>query len=143
MSSRVRTAWIVSALIAFALMVSACGGQDATATFDPETSVHPPGWLPAEHMVKAGENLDSCRQCHGDDLVSGGISGVSCDTCHLGGPPSVHPLEWGESAEEEHGSYVVQNGTDSCRNTWCHGADLEGVSESGPSCNTCHPYAAP
>ena len=30
-------------LIAFALMVSACGDPDATATFDPETSVHPPG----------------------------------------------------------------------------------------------------
>lgn len=141
MSSHIRTPLIGCALIVVSLMVSACGGSDATTTFDPETSFHPPDWLPAQHMFEAGENSDSCRECHGDDLVSAGISGVSCDTCHLGGPFSVHPAEWGENAEEEHGNYVVQNGTNSCRNVWCHGAQLEGVQESGPGCDTCHPYA--
>jgi hypothetical protein len=145
MSSRIRTRWTGCALIAVALMVSACGGPDATSTFDPETAVHPSDWLPAGHVSPARENSDSCKQCHGEDLVSGGISGVSCDSCHLGGPLAVHPETWdGVSwSEGGHGLYVVQSGTSVCRNIWCHGANLEGVSQSGPSCNDCHPYAAP
>lgn len=141
MSSGIAHSVIGCIIIAVVLMVQGCGGSEATSSFDPEASVHPPDWLPENHMLQASENIDSCKQCHGEDLVSGGISGIGCDTCHLGGPLSVHPLEWGESAEEEHGAYVVQNGTNSCRNAWCHGAQLQGVSQSGQSCNTCHPYA--
>lgn len=139
MSSMIRPLLVIGVLIAAVLAVSGCGDSDRTATFDPETSVHPPDWLPAKHMYEAREDIDSCKSCHGTDLVSGGISKVACNTCHLGGPSSVHPVEWGESAVEEHGLYVVQNGVSSCRNMWCHGQQLEGVGESGPACAECHP----
>ena len=139
MSSMMRLMLIMGVLIAAVPAVPGCGDSDSTSTFDPETSAHPPDWLPAKHMNEAGENIDSCKSCHGSDLMSGGISKMTCDTCHLGGPLSVHPVEWGESAEEEHGQYVVQHGISSCRNMWCHGQQLEGVAQSGRACAECHP----
>jgi hypothetical protein len=141
MSSVIRIVCVISILIAGLFLVQGCGDSDSTATYDPETSVHPPDWLPAKHMFAARDNADVCRDCHGADLVGGGISKIGCTSCHLGGPLSVHPIEWGESAIEEHGLFVVQEGTSSCRNMWCHGAGLQGVPESGPSCNLCHPFA--
>jgi len=37
-----------------------------------------------------------------------------------------------------HGIYVSSRGGDSCANAACHGTDLNGVEESGPSCYICH-----
>ena len=73
-------------LIGAVLIAAACGDPTATATYDPEASVHPSDWLPAGHMTAARQNSNTCKQCHGEDLVSGGISGVRCNSCHLGGP---------------------------------------------------------
>lgn len=65
-------------------------------------------------------------------------SGVSCTSCHLGGVDSVHPTSWGELTYYYHAVYARANGTSSCANVNCHGATLEGVSGSGPSCTSCH-----
>jgi hypothetical protein len=129
-------------LLGAVLVAAGCGDSTATATYDPEASVHPPDWLPAKHMQAAGQNAGTCRQCHGEDLVSGGITGIGCNGCHLGGPLAVHPatFEGFPWLQGGHGRYVVANGTTSCRNIWCHGANLQGVAQSGPSCNECHGF---
>ena len=81
--------------------------------------------------------MQSCEECHGGDL-SGGVSGVSCSSCHLGGPGSTHPQAWGQLVAINHGPYVDTNGNTACANAACHGADLNGIAQSGPSCSSCH-----
>ncbi len=124
------------------IAIAGCGSPNATATFNPEESVHPADWLPAGHMIAAEDNLNGCTQCHGQDLVSGGISKVSCTSCHIGGPTAVHPATFNGVLwlNGGHGQYVAANGTGSCRNVWCHGNNLEGVAQSGPSCRECHSF---
>jgi hypothetical protein len=129
-------------LIGLILAAAGCGEPNETATYDPEEQYHPADWLPARHAVAAQEDLNSCRRCHGQDLVSGGIVKVGCNQCHIGGPTAVHPptfagFPWLEGG---HGRYVAQNGTGSCRNVWCHGSNLQGVAQSGNSCRECHDF---
>lgn len=141
MPSVMRAIMIGCMLLAGGFMVSGCGESDKTATYDPETSVHPPDWLPAKHAAAARDNAGNCRECHGQDLIAGGIARVSCTTCHIGGPLQEHPDVYnGEPWISSHGEYSVANGLESCRNVWCHGVNLEGVLQSGPSCDTCHNF---
>jgi hypothetical protein len=126
-------------------MIFGCSSPNSQAPFDADTQQHPAGWLPAGHMAAAQTNTPSCQDCHGADF-SGGISKVSCTTCHLGGALSVHPETWaGDAILTLHGQYVVNNGSLACANVFCHGASLEGVANSGPSCSSgvtvgCHSY---
>ena len=87
-------------------------------------------------MTAARSGPDDCSTCHGADL-KGGISGVSCTSCHLGSPTSVHPADW-VPVYSMHDPYVETNGTGACANLYCHGASLTGVANSGPSCTSCH-----
>lgn len=79
--------------------------------------------------------------CHGTNLL-GGVTGPSCASCHIGGPLSFHPADWAGSISTKHGDYVDINGTQSCANVSCHGADLLGVKIDGvpisQACNECH-----
>jgi hypothetical protein len=93
-------------------------------------------WLPGEHMTAAKADITVCTECHGEDLA-GGISRISCTSCHLGSPTSVHPTDW-VPLFRTHGPYVAANGTAACANQYCHGTTLAGVPGSGPSCTTCH-----
>jgi hypothetical protein len=122
------------------LSVAGCGDKNSYSTYDPDIGQHPAGWLPAGHAPAALRAIDTCTQCHGQDL-NGGISKVSCNLCHLGGPGHVHPVEWdihGHFGYALHGGYVQQHGAQACANIYCHGANLEGVAGSGPSCSSCH-----
>ena len=132
----------VAAILAGSVMIPGCGSPNSTASYNPEESVHPPDWLPANHMAAARENANTCRQCHGEDLERGGISKVGCTGCHIGGPLAVHPdtfngLSWLNGG---HGQYEAVNGTGACKNIWCHGNNLQGVALSGPSCRECHSF---
>jgi hypothetical protein len=136
----------VCALLLIGIMsLTACGTSNSQAPFNVDTQQHPAGWLPAGHMTAAQTDAASCQECHGADF-SGGISTVSCTTCHLGGALSVHPATWeGNAILTSHGPYAVANGSLACANIYCHGADLKGVAGSGPSCSSgvtvgCHSY---
>jgi hypothetical protein len=121
-------------------MLAGCGSTpNDKASFSADTGKHAAGWLPAGHSATAKADSTSCQECHGADL-SGGISGISCTGCHMGGPTSMHPVDWGTSILTKHGKYVVDNGSSSCSNANCHGANLQGVANSGPSCSSCHSY---
>ena len=127
------------------LLLSACGGDSnqstdfGTGPGSPRavSGIHPPGWLPSGHVADAEANTLSCADCHGNDF-QGGTTSVACTQCHLGNQASVHPLQWGNFAYALHATYVNLNGTASCANVNCHGATLEGVPGSGPSCTQCH-----
>lgn len=131
------------------LLLSGCGNKNSQVVIDSTTQTHFPGWVPLGHKQAAIADINSCTSCHGEDFA-GGISKVSCTSCHLGGVTSVHPAGWNTSADLTsglplHGAYVglhsSNNGTASCRNTACHGANLEGVADSGHACVLCHSTA--
>jgi len=130
------------ALMASAILLMSAAGCGSSKTnpesaFSADSQKHGATWLPAEHKAAARENIENCTECHGTDL-SGGISGVSCSKCHLGGSNSVHPVLWSGLTATSHGSYAKASGNTSCANAACHGTDLGGVAESGPSCSSCH-----
>ncbi|HSA60469.1 MAG TPA: hypothetical protein VLJ37_12385 [bacterium] len=80
-----------------------------------------------------GGNLTSCKVCHGNDYL-GGISHVSCKSCHASYPHDAADWETGTG----HGAYVETTlGGDLTACKACHGSDLKGGT-SGVSCNTCH-----
>jgi len=117
-------------------MLAGCG---STPNDKATTVPHAAGWLPAAHATAARASIDACKECHGADL-NGGIAGIGCTGCHLGGPTSMHPVDWAASILTTHGKYVVANGSSSCQNVYCHGPSLQGVANSGPSCSSCHNY---
>lgn len=119
-------------------MLAGCGDTNSQGTnLDTATGKHPSGWLPSGHTTEAKAHMDTCADCHGADYL-GGISKIACTQCHLGNQKSFHPIQWGNFAYALHGNFVKLNGTTSCANDNCHGADLRGVIGSGPSCTQCH-----
>jgi hypothetical protein len=133
---------ILLTLVAMAL--SGCGDSKTGAGFNQSTGEHDEaGWLPSGHKQAALENLQLCAECHGQSFESG-IAQVACNQCHLGGATSVHPLEWGNLPYAFHDDYVKSSGAASCATVYCHGANLLGVAESGPSCGiNCHMAGTP
>lgn len=141
-----------ASLIRFGVMMLACivaaaaGCSDSrNSGFNVSTGRHDSAdWLPDGHARAATNGTQSaspsitadCAECHGDDL-QGGLAGVSCTSCHLGGPARVHPEAWGAPAPG-HAAYARDNGTQACANVYCHGAALEGRASSGPACTSCH-----
>ncbi len=120
-----------------------------------QQNVHPLDWgylAYAMHPAYVQQNgIGSCNNvhCHGTALQGVASSGPSCTSCHIGGPMQVHPNDYSDStfnrdwatnttSSNFHGTYVANNGVTSCENTVCHGANLQGVSQSGQSCQSCH-----
>lgn len=130
-------------MLSFSIFALAgCGDKNSQSTFSADSGgTHVAAdWMPGGHKAAATANIASCAECHGSDYA-GGISKVACTQCHLGDQQNVHPLAWGlnnYSTSVSHGSYVVTNGTSACANVYCHGANLTGVTSSGPSCTSCH-----
>ncbi|HJV37175.1 hypothetical protein [Geomonas sp.] len=110
-------------------------------------AIHPPDWddlvyaRHAPYVQQKGTIGCASTYCHGVALTGG--LGPSCSSCHIGGPLHVHPEGWNTTADLTSGSplhsqYVLANGTATCRNGVCHGAQLQGVPLSGPPCSLCH-----
>jgi len=107
-------------------------------------SVHPADWTPvySTHGPYVNSNgTSSCanQYCHGPSLTGVANSGPSCTSCHMGGATSIHPAGWLDDACSNHGNYALTSGTTGCATIYCHGANLGGVPQSGPSCTSCHP----
>lgn len=129
--------WLAGLLLAATL--AGCGDVNERVGFDPALGAHPNGWQPGGgHAQAAAVDTNGCAECHGADFA-GGIAGVSCTSCHVESPTSVHPLAWGDYGYARHSAYVAANGTTSCATAACHGPTLAGVAGSGPACATaCH-----
>jgi len=132
---------IATGLTLLVIALSGCGNTNSQADLNPTTGKHPAGWLPTGHKAAANEHLLGCTDCHGNDFL-GGISKVACTQCHTianGTTFAVHPVQWGNFAYALHAEYVGINGTTTCAVAACHGTDLLGVANSGPSCAiNCH-----
>ncbi|MDA8099033.1 MAG: hypothetical protein M0042_05350 [Nitrospiraceae bacterium] len=110
------------------------------------TSAHPEDWTgnaAQNHAPYAKENgIASCaaQYCHGTQYEGVAESGPACISCHMGGPESMHPKDWGNYTYVKHALTVTYAGSDTskCANANCHGSDLTGVKGSGPSCTSCH-----
>jgi hypothetical protein len=135
-------------LLLSVFLLAGCGDSNTSSNFGTGTGtgtgttravsgIHPPDWLPSTHETAAKADILSCTDCHGNDFA-GGTTGIACTKCHLGNQQSIHPVQWGNFAYALHGNYVKLNGTTSCANVNCHGANLDGVQGSGPSCTQCH-----
>ena len=118
--------------------LAGCGSSNGSSSFNSDNGSHPTtGWLPTGHKTAANANLESCTQCHGADYA-GGISRVSCTSCHIGNQQSIHPTQWGPLAFILHADYVKKSTNVTCANALCHGTKLDGVGGTGPSCTSCH-----
>jgi hypothetical protein len=119
--------------------LAGCGDKNEQSDLDPVSGQHAAGWVPTGHKTEAKAHMETCSPCHGADF-GGGISKVACTQCHLGNQLSVHPNQWGPYAYGLHGSYVKVNDPSAakCANANCHGANLDGIGGTGPSCALCH-----
>jgi hypothetical protein len=124
-------------LLFLVFLLAGCGDANKESNFDPNATTHPSDWLPAGHKTAAQAHVETCADCHGSDYM-GGISAIACTQCHLGNQNSVHPTAWGIYVYALHGDYAKLNGTTACANALCHGANLNGVGGTGPSCTQCH-----
>ena len=132
--------------IAASLLFMACAGksQDQAPKFENETGAHAASWV-SNHWAEYAKNPDQCSTCHGslkDPAKAGGVSGVSCFTCHPNG--ATHPEGW--AAGNQHGRLGAQaapsafSGFADCAK--CHGTSYTGGGiGKTPSCTSCHTKA--
>lgn len=121
------------------------------------TAAHPVLWGQLGYALHSGfvatNGNTSCATavCHGTDLLGVTGGGRSCAvSCHMAGTaqaPQIH--QWGNAAattgedidghdEFFHSASSISFAT--CRNSACHGTNLQGAFASGPSCvrSGCH-----
>lgn len=139
--SRIR--WMVSSLVAVAvaLIAMGCASSSDGAPKISGTGAHPGNWLQV-HYADFFKSPDQCKTCHGsttDPASSGGISKVSCFSCHSQAPS--HQPGWAAGSQHGRLGALARAGNTSgfafCAQ--CHGADFSGG--SAPSCKTCHSKA--
>lgn len=124
--------------MALALLLWGCGKSAGNAaTFNPTTGQHPAAWLqnhPSEYLKQP----DQCRSCHGsttEPAAAGGISKVSCFTCHANGLDHAQGASW----LQNHPAEFLKD-PDRCHG--CHGSTTDPAAAGGItkiSCFTCHP----
>ena len=114
---------------------TATGGSNDTSA---PVRYHPEGWAaPAQHGMDAKYQRDTCMSCHGEDL-SGGSSGVSCDSCHEAG--------WRTNCTFCHGGAETSGGAPprDIDNLWTslafgpHTTHVTGTDHHAYACTECH-----
>ena len=133
--------------MALALLALGCSGKAGDGvSVSPVTGEHPANWTQV-HYADYVKTPDQCRTCHGsttDPAQSGGISKVSCFSCHTAAVD--HPANWADPLQHgRKGAQLapsvdpkVMAGMAHCQR--CHGADYAG-GISGVSCTSCHTKA--
>jgi hypothetical protein len=142
--------YIIIFIIALAMGCS--DGTESGKIFSIEQG-HPENWVdpayrdmddfhvtPVLNVESGVYDYESCQECHGS-LLEGGISGISCYSCHNGPDGSFgHPDGWRiyYDASLFHSRYAKEFLV-SCTSVACHGGDLTG-GDLGPTCFTsgCH-----
>lgn len=141
--------WMAGSCFAMVLglMALGCSGSSAgkATPFNESKGTHADNWVQV-HYVGYVATPDQCRSCHGstaDPAMAGGISKVSCFTCHAKGVD--HPAGWADPAQ--HGAMgaklapsadpKVMAGFAHCAK--CHGSTYD--NGLVVSCKTCHTKA--
>jgi len=137
---------MVRTTFAFVLALLFLGCSGGTAADSPQlnaqTGQHPANWL-STHWSEYAKSPTQCTTCHGsltDPLKAGGISKVSCFTCHPKGPG--HPAGW--EAFDQHGRLGAMTAPSASTGFAycfkCHGAQPR-TGLTATSCLTCHTIA--
>ena len=140
--------------LALALLAWGCSGKAGVAApFNTVSGQHPANWIQV-HYISYCQNPDQCRTCHGsttDPTQAGGISNVSCFSCHTSGLV-LHPVSGWED-HMQHGrngaqlapvvtvdpQVPVMAGFSHCQK--CHGPNYtDGIAVSCKSCHTTAPH---
>lgn len=138
--------WLLPAAISL-LFMAACSElrDDLPSASTGERTIHATGWVDTASsgfhgnvIRKANWEMSSCQSCHGRDY-RGGVSGVSCRTCHTeaGGP---------ESCSTCHGSTnpapprdISKNTQPSSRGVGAHQTHIRGTTRAANAvCTDCH-----
>jgi hypothetical protein len=148
--------WMASSCFAMILVILAWGCAGSAGPAAPLNTVsgqHPANWLQV-HYAGYVQNPDQCRTCHGsttDSTQAGGISGVSCFSCHTSGLV-LHPLSgWADHLQHgRNGAQLAPVATNDstvpamagfghCQK--CHGANYtDGIAVSCKACHTKAPH---
>ncbi|HWP83182.1 MAG TPA: CxxxxCH/CxxCH domain-containing protein [Bacteroidota bacterium] len=143
-----RRSGIRFALAAMCLVfVAACSElrDDLPSASSAERKIHPAGWKDTASgefhgtaVRQAKWEMKSCQSCHGQNY-RGGVSGISCTTCHTdaGGP---------ESCSTCHGSTnpapprdISKNTATSARGVGAHQTHIRGTTRAANAvCTDCH-----
>lgn len=123
------------------LFVWGCSDLQETLPTPQQVNTHASGVLdkssPNFHgaLIDTAKNFDDCRQCHGAQLT-GGITGVSCVTCHA--TLAVHVTGiLNPSSGNFHGKFLANNSWNLTDCKSCHGSAYAGGMKS-PGCSNCH-----
>ena len=134
------------------LMSWGCSGTAGKAVaFSEAQGQHPSNWIQV-HYAEYVKSPDQCRSCHGstsDPAQAGGISKVSCFSCHTNGVN--HPSGWSDASQHgRNGAQLapvtttapavpVMAGFGHCAK--CHGSTYDnGITVSCKSCHTKAPH---
>lgn len=122
---------ILPAILGFGLclLAWACAGKGLpNAAKVDATGQHPLNWI-SSHWQDYARNPDQCSACHGslkDPAQAGGVSKVSCFTCHPGG--ATHPGDWrlplNHGRQGAMGTAANPTGFAACAR--CHGSNYQG-----------------
>lgn len=134
--------------VALGLLAWGCGGTAGKAVaFSEATGQHPSDWV-QKHWAEYVKSPEQCRSCHGstsDPAQAGGISKVSCFSCHTNGVN--HPSGWADASQ--HGRLGAQAAPSSDPTAMvgfahcakCHGSTYDnGLTVSCKSCHTKAPH---
>jgi hypothetical protein len=133
--------------VALAVLAWGCSeSRTAAPQLNATTGQHPAGWMES-HWAEYVKTPDQCRTCHGstsDPAAAGGVSKVSCFTCHAQGVD--HPTGWAVGSQHgRRGAQLAPNATDAkvmagfAHCAKCHGDTYSGGVAS--SCKACHAKA--
>ncbi len=131
------------------LLALGCAGTAQKAVpVNTTTGEHPTNWIPT-HYAEYVKTPEQCRTCHGstaEPALAGGISKVSCFTCHPNG--INHPAGWADP--RQHGRLgamaalnlanpVAMVSFSHCAK--CHGSTFDnGLAVSCKACHTKAPH---
>jgi cytochrome c553 len=131
-------------LVAFVIFLVGCSsGLDDAPKVDNLLGSHPTEWVRAHWLDSAKNKSIQCEPCHGsitDRALAGGISKVSCFSCHTYGVRHtvgfVNASRHGRNAAQEALGVEPTSmfGFASCQR--CHGDDYRGG--EAVSCMSCH-----
>jgi hypothetical protein len=143
-----RNNWMTGSLFSMvlALLVLGCAGKAGSEIpFNATKGQHPTTWL-ADHWAEFLKAPNQCRTCHGSTTVpaqAGGVSKVSCFTCHATALP--HPAGWAAFAQHgTQGAKLAPSADPKAMVGFAHCAKCHGTTyDNGPatSCKSCHTQA--
>ncbi len=131
--------------LALALLAWGCAGKAGpVAPLNAMTGEHPASWIQTHYTeyIKAPAQCQSCHGSTSDATQAGGISKVSCFTCHTA---VNHPANWADPLQHGRaGAQLAPSSDPKVMAGFAHCAKCHGTTYAGgiaSSCKACHTKA--